>query len=65
MDNISANLLWTIFKHVRSWLANLDRASQARKASVAWVERLLLNPGYIEFFAFIYGLFLQSPPPPQ
>ena len=31
MDNISAGLLWDIFKHVRSWLANLDRASDGRK----------------------------------
>jgi hypothetical protein len=31
MDNISAGLLWDIFKHVRSWLANLDRASDERK----------------------------------
>ena len=31
MDNISAGLLWDIFKHVRSWLANLDRASDKRK----------------------------------
>lgn len=31
MDNISAGLLWDIFKHVRSWLANLDRAGNDRK----------------------------------
>ncbi len=31
MDKISAGLLWDIFKHVRSWLANLDRASEVRK----------------------------------
>ena len=31
MDNISAELLWDIFKHIRSWLANLNRASDERK----------------------------------
>jgi len=31
MTNISASLLWDIFKHARSWLANLNRASEARK----------------------------------
>ncbi len=31
MDKISAGLLWDIFKHVRSWLANLHRASQDRQ----------------------------------
>lgn len=31
MEGLSAKLLWDIFKHVRSWLANLDRASEARK----------------------------------
>lgn len=31
MENISAGLLWDIFKHVRSWLANLHRASDGRK----------------------------------
>ena len=31
MDNISAGLLWDIFKHARAWLANLNRASDERK----------------------------------
>jgi len=31
MDNISAELLWGIFKNVRSWLANLNRAGNDRK----------------------------------
>lgn len=31
MENISAKLLWSIFKHVRSWLANLQRAGDDRK----------------------------------
>jgi hypothetical protein len=31
MTNISASLLWDIFKHARSWLANLNRASEDRK----------------------------------
>jgi len=31
MTNISASLLWDIFKHARSWLANLNRASKDRK----------------------------------
>ncbi|MEC9314152.1 MAG: hypothetical protein VYB22_04640 [Pseudomonadota bacterium] len=31
MDNISPTLLWEIFKHVRSWLANLNRAGWQRK----------------------------------
>jgi hypothetical protein len=31
MDKISASLLWDIFKHVRSWLANLHRAGQDRQ----------------------------------
>ncbi len=31
MDNINAGLLWDIFKHIRSWLSNLDRASVKRK----------------------------------
>jgi len=31
MTNISASLLWDIFKHARSWLANLNRASDDRK----------------------------------
>lgn len=29
--SVSAGLLWDIFKHARSWLANLDRASEERK----------------------------------
>jgi hypothetical protein len=31
MENIGAGLLWEIFKHARSWLANLNRASDQRK----------------------------------
>lgn len=31
MENISTGLLWEIFKHARSWLANLGRASSERK----------------------------------
>lgn len=31
MDNISAELLWSLFKNARSWLANLNRASDERK----------------------------------
>jgi len=31
MDIISAELLWDIFKHIRSWLANLNRAGDERK----------------------------------
>lgn len=31
MENISARLLWDIFKHARSWLANLHRAGDRRK----------------------------------
>lgn len=31
MEKISASLLWDIFKHARSWLANLSRASDQRK----------------------------------
>lgn len=31
MESISPGLLWDIFKHVRSWLANLSRAGRERK----------------------------------
>jgi hypothetical protein len=31
IDKISTGLLWDAFKHLRSWLANLARASDARK----------------------------------
>ncbi len=31
MADISAGLLWELFKHARSWLANLSRASARRK----------------------------------
>lgn len=31
MDGITATLLWDIFKHVSSWLSNLDRAGKSRK----------------------------------
>ena len=31
MDNLSPQTWWAIFKHVRRWLANLNRASQARQ----------------------------------
>ncbi len=31
MESISPRLLWEIFKHVRSWLANLNRAGLQRK----------------------------------
>jgi hypothetical protein len=31
MEQISPKLLWEIFKHVRSWLANLNRAGLQRK----------------------------------
>ena len=31
MANISAGLLWEIFKHAGSWLTNLNRASDQRK----------------------------------
>lgn len=32
MDPITSGQLWEILKHVRSWLANLGRASQERKS---------------------------------
>lgn len=42
MEGISAKLLWDIFKHVRSWLANLDRASEERKRqSVSALRRVV------------------------
>ena len=31
MEKVSAGLLWEVFKHLRSWLANLSRAGEARK----------------------------------
>lgn len=31
MDILGSVSIWEILKHVRSWLANLDRASQERK----------------------------------
>lgn len=31
MDNLNTNLLWEFFKHVRAWLANLNRAGTQRK----------------------------------
>jgi hypothetical protein len=31
MAEISAGLLWEIFTHARSWLANLNRAGEQRK----------------------------------
>ncbi len=31
MDGTTTTLLWDIFKHVRSWLANLNRAGVSRK----------------------------------
>ncbi len=31
MERVSAGLLWEIFKHARSWLANLRRAGKNRK----------------------------------
>jgi len=31
MPGVSPSLLWDIFKHVRAWLANLNRAGEARK----------------------------------
>jgi hypothetical protein len=31
MDGITTGLLWDIFKHVRSWLSNLNRAGDSRK----------------------------------
>lgn len=31
MTILNTSLLWEILKHVRSWLANLDRASSERK----------------------------------
>jgi hypothetical protein len=31
MPGVSSALLWDVFKHVRAWLANLNRAGQARK----------------------------------
>ena len=31
MAGVSPTLLWDIFKHVRAWLANLNRAGEARK----------------------------------
>ncbi len=31
MEGVTTGLLWDIFKHVRSWLANLDRAGESRK----------------------------------
>lgn len=31
MNGVTTGLLWDIFKHVRSWLANLDRANKSRK----------------------------------
>ena len=31
MAGVSSAVLWDVFKHVRAWLANLNRAGQARK----------------------------------
>jgi hypothetical protein len=31
MADVNARLLWDIFRHVRSWLANLSRAGQKRR----------------------------------
>lgn len=43
MDNISPGLLWDIFKHVRRWLANLNRAGQQRKQqSVTALRHVIL-----------------------
>lgn len=42
MEILSTKLLWEILKHARSWLTNLDRASQARKAqSVKAVRKVI------------------------
>lgn len=42
MEGVTAKLLWDIFKHVRAWLANLDRASEARKRqSVEALRRIV------------------------
>jgi len=42
MEGISATLLWDIIKHVRSWLANRDRAGDPRKRqSVRALRRLV------------------------
>lgn len=42
MENISAGLLWEIFKHARSWLANLRRAGEDRKRqSVQALRRIV------------------------
>lgn len=43
MESISPRLLWDIFKHVRSWLANLNRAGQQRKQqSVTALRNVIL-----------------------
>lgn len=31
MASLTANLLWELFKHLRQWLVNLDRAGERRK----------------------------------
>ena len=31
MASLTANLLWELFKHLRQWLVNLDRAGEQRK----------------------------------
>lgn len=44
MDNISPGLLWDIFKHIRRWLANLNRAGQQRKQqSVNALRQVILT----------------------
>lgn len=43
MEHISPKLLWEIFKHVRSWLANLNRAGlQRRQQSKQALQNVIL-----------------------
>ncbi len=42
MEILSTKLLWEILKHAKSWLTNLDRASEARKAqSIKAVRKVI------------------------
>ena len=41
--DVSAGLLWDIFKHVRSWLANLGRAGKERKQQSVRALRDVVN----------------------
>lgn len=61
MEILSTKLLWEILKHAKSWLTNLDRASEARKAQSIKAVRKVITASR-ETAVYIRGMKVTGQP---